>query len=281
MGIKSYLPITFSGRLSADQVNELTHRLNLSVEQLMNSLVPVAASYAVVPISGFKVGAVSRGISGSLYFGANLEFVNCALNATVHAEQASISHAVSHRESGIDLISVSAAPCGHCRQFLFELNTADILKIRLPEGQPVPLTTLLPDAFGPAQLGSAKRLMDAQEHLLRLETSSSDPLVLEALKAASYSYSPYSKAFAGLTLETTRGDMLSGCSVENAAFNPGVLPLQAALVNLVLAGGNFQEISRVVLVQVRQTGGSLADDTRTLLASLSQVELIVELACLA
>ena len=63
-------------------------------------------------------------MSGNLYFGANYEFPGQALSFTVHAEQAATMHAISFGETGIDLLAVSAAPCGYCRQFLNELTTA-------------------------------------------------------------------------------------------------------------------------------------------------------------
>ena len=56
--------------------------------------------------------------------------------------------------------------CGYCRQFLYELATAAALIILLPNAKPVSLSALLPDAFGPRNLGIDGGLMQAQNHQL-------------------------------------------------------------------------------------------------------------------
>ena len=88
------------------------------------------------------------------------EFQNAALSFTVHAEQSATNNAWLNGESGIQALAISAAPCGYCRQFLYELITASQLNILLPHSNTVllpysltPLTTFLPDAFGPGDLG--------------------------------------------------------------------------------------------------------------------------------
>ena len=66
----------------------------------MRELLPWASSFAVVPVSGFAVGAVAFGASGALYAGANLEFAGSPLGASVHAEQAAIANAWLRGEYG-------------------------------------------------------------------------------------------------------------------------------------------------------------------------------------
>ena len=56
-------------------------------------MLPLAAACAVTPVSRFNVGAVAHGLSGNLYFGANMEFCHVPLQQTVHAEQSAITHA--------------------------------------------------------------------------------------------------------------------------------------------------------------------------------------------
>jgi len=107
----------------------------------------------------FFVGAVALGSSGSLYFGANYEFVGQALSFTVHGEQAATAHAIPTAEIGMQMLAVSAAPCGYCRQFLYELTTASTLLILLPKTPPALLTSLIPDAFGPSDLNVTAALM--------------------------------------------------------------------------------------------------------------------------
>lgn len=42
----------------------------------------------------------------------------------VHAEQSLLANAAWHGESALERLAVSAAPCGHCRQFYSELACA-------------------------------------------------------------------------------------------------------------------------------------------------------------
>ena len=67
------------------------------------------------------LGALALGGSGTLYFGANIEFEGLPLCETIHAEQAAILHAWLGGEATIELLATSAAPCGFCRQFMVEL----------------------------------------------------------------------------------------------------------------------------------------------------------------
>jgi cytidine deaminase len=46
------------------------------------------------------------------------------------------------------------APCGRCRQILYEVGGADLLVDTA--GGPTPLKTLLPDAFGPDDVVSRR-----------------------------------------------------------------------------------------------------------------------------
>ncbi len=68
--------------------------------------------------------AVGLGVSGRLYVGVNLEFARLPVNNSVHAEQFLVVNAVHHEERAITKMAVSAAPCGHCRQFYSELCCA-------------------------------------------------------------------------------------------------------------------------------------------------------------
>lgn len=64
------------------------------------------------------------GASGRLYVGVNLEFARLPINNSVHAEQFLVVNALHHGEQAIQKMAVSAAPCGHCRQFYSELCCA-------------------------------------------------------------------------------------------------------------------------------------------------------------
>jgi cytidine deaminase len=82
------LPPVTHGMIPAAEVAQFLHASGMTIEQLMLALIPQAQSAAIPPISNFFVGAVALGASGSIYFGANYEFVGQALSFTVHGEQA-------------------------------------------------------------------------------------------------------------------------------------------------------------------------------------------------
>jgi len=259
--------IQHHGIIRASDASALARELDLDLPRLMTMLLPLAAQFAKPPISNFYVGAVSRGLSGNLYYGTNLEFSGQALSFTVHAEQSSVTNAWSNGEEGIDLIAVTAAPCGYCRQFLNELVTADRLVIAMPS-ETRPLRDLLPSAFGPRDLGVAGGLMQLDDHGLTIDES--DALGTEALRAANRSYAPYSKSYAGVAIRTTGGEIVSGAYAENAAFNPSLSPLQAALSQLNLRSRTFDEIAETVLVHA----DSLHDSaTRTVLGAITGTRL--------
>jgi len=279
--LDGYFPPSFPGYLIAEEVKALVGTLRISVEELMEKLLPIAASRAIVPISGFKVGAVCRGESGSLYFGANLEFPGEALQNTVHAEQAAIANAISYGETGIRAITISAAPCGGCRQFMNELRNAEKLKIQVPKVGSFLLGNLLPSSFGPGNLGRGERLMDPQDHPLQLVKHSNDKLVLKALEAASSSYAPYSSCYSAVALEIGQGYIFTGTYAENAAYNNSLLPHQAALAVLIMRAYLFSDIKRAVFVQAERAKIDLASVTRQAFLSLTQAPLEIALATLS
>ncbi len=185
-------------------------RLGTNISTLMIQLLPVAATYARVPISQFYVGAIALGKpqsknqlgSGTLYFGADMEFVGQALSFSVHAEQSATINAWLHGETGLQALAIHEAPCGYCRQFLYEMATVNqnfVLLVKSNESQPEQTYTsnklphFLPEPFGPADLGLTGGLMQTVFH--DLETYSTDDVVLAALSAANQSYAPYTKNF--------------------------------------------------------------------------------------
>lgn len=234
----------------------------------MTLLLPAASLYARPPISHFRVGCVSRGASsGSLYYGANMEFGGEALSATIHAEQSSVTNAWGAGEAGVDLIAVTAPPCGYCRQFLNELTSADRLVVAMPS-RTAPLSELLPGAFGPRDLEIEGGLMQPDDHALDLDFS--DAMADEALRAARISYAPYSHSYAGIALRFADGCVITGSYAENAAFNPSMSPLQVALSRANLRGCRFAELRDAVLVSVDAMHDSV---TRSVLATISEVPL--------
>jgi cytidine deaminase len=236
----------FPAMFSARKVEALKSQTGLDDDALAFALLPLAASCARAALSDFNVGAVARGVSGNLYFGANMEFAGTTMQQTVHAEQSAITHAWMRGEKALVSITVNYTPCGHCRQFMNELNSGVKLQINLPGRSPATLGDYLPDAFGPRDLDIATLLLDEMDHGFTLQ---GDELNQAAISAANRSHAPYSKAPAGVALELRDGKIICGSYAENAAFNPSLPPLQAALNVLSLSGYDYSDIQRAVLAE--------------------------------
>lgn len=284
------------GRLSAEVVGRILATLQAEIGILMMQLLPVAQQYAVTPVSHYNVGAVAAGMpmpgSGwcSLYLGANFEFNNVALSFTVHAEQSATNNAWINGESGIQYLAISAAPCGYCRQFLYELVTAKQLLILLPDTSSTvpdaytstPLTTFLPDAFGPSDLKVDGGMMDPKlcTHNLALDAGApTDPVVAAALDAASHSYAPYltdtSNEYAGVAVQLADSSIYRGLYAENAAYNPSLSPLESALtfMNMNQPQSGTRAVTRCVLVEVPTLASQLSATQAVLAAYAPVVEL--------
>lgn len=239
----------FSGQIPPPDVKALAESEGKPLSVLMVDLLPLARTYSRPPISNYRVGTVARGLSGALYLGANLEIPGHSLGFSVHGEQSAISNAYMHADSGVAAIAVTAAPCGHCRQFMNELSPGADIEI-LIQGKPaMTLSSLLPMAFGPKDLKVKDRAFPVKERVLTLTREPSDDLTAAALEAARKSYAPYSKSHSGVAIATAAGRTFRGSYIENAAFNPSLSPLQTALVALIAAGDNFESIARMVLVE--------------------------------
>lgn len=253
----------FDATLSPEQFEQLLAISGLEDSELRLALLPFAAAYAYVPLSNFYVGAIVRGLSGRLYFGANMEFSGAQLGQTVHAEQCAISHAWMKGEQGITDVTVNFSPCGHCRQFMNELTTAKSLTIQLPERDEKSLDEYLPDSFGPSDLGIESGLMASADH--GKMTSESDQLILAALTALNRSYAPYTKNLSGVALRVESGKTFIGSYAENAAFNPSLPPLQVALTQLMMSGESFDQITSAALVEMAEGNISHLADTQSTL----------------
>ena len=117
---------------------------------------------AHVPVSGFPVGAAVLTASGKVYPGCNTESIIAGLG--VCAERSAVDHAVIHGETDFRAVLVTSRrtrpiwPCGACRQYLYEFvqgHGRDLQVIVVgADGQldQAPLSRLLPNGFGPADL---------------------------------------------------------------------------------------------------------------------------------
>ncbi|MCA9629636.1 MAG: cytidine deaminase [Myxococcales bacterium] len=238
-----------------DTVSLLMEESELSLDRLMLRLLPLAAAFAVVPISNYRVGVVAEVTSArgsTLYLGANCEFADGSLAFSVHGEQAAIVNAWVNGETQVNALAISAPPCGHCRQFLNELGCAKRLELLLANAPKRRLMTdYLPQAFGPSDLGISAGLLSTADQRLDLEDPSDDSVVNAALAAARRSYSPYSHDAAGVALMTEDGHVVAAPYAENAAYNPSLSPICAARSALELNRplDASREIRRAVLVE--------------------------------
>jgi cytidine deaminase len=113
-----------------------------------------AAGRAYAPYSGLRVGAAAETADGRVIVGCNVE--NASYGLTLCAECGLVSGL--HAAGGGTLVAVSIVtsdgapllPCGRCRQLLFEAGGEGLLVDT--ESGPRTLGTLLPAAFGPADL---------------------------------------------------------------------------------------------------------------------------------
>jgi len=258
----------FGGQISVSEARYLQEAEGKSIEAIMLALLPLARSYSRPPISNYRVGVVARGTSGHLYLGANIEFPGHSLGFAVHAEQSALSNAYMHSDQGVAAIALTAAPCGHCRQFMNELSPEGQIEILVNGHPPMKLSSLLPMAFGPADLGMKQGAFPVQQVDLILP-SASDELAHAAAEAARRSYAPYTKAHSGVAIATSSGRIYNGAYIENVAFNPSLSPLQTALVSLIAAGEKYSAISRVALMEVEGAVISQRSATEAVLAAIA------------
>ncbi|MFV0427031.1 MAG: cytidine deaminase [Beutenbergiaceae bacterium] len=113
---------------------------------------------AYVPYSHFPVGAAALTDGGEIVVGANIE--NASYGLTLCAECSLVSALICG--GGGRLVAFTCCdgdgarlmPCGRCRQLLWEHGGAELL-IDSVSGI-VPMTAVLPDAFGPDNLDAAR-----------------------------------------------------------------------------------------------------------------------------
>ena len=241
-----------------------------AIGKLMTGLLPLASHYSLPPISDFRVGAVSQGLSGALYLGANLEIAAAALAFAVHAEQSAVNNALLHGEQGLRRMAVTAAPCGHCRQFLNELHQAGDLEIIVIGRSPRPLSSLLPQSFGPADLGIQQGLLSGGGGfpLQCKQHWQQGRAYCLGQQAADYSHAPHSHSPAAVVL-TLADDMFVGAYIENAAFNPSLPPLQSALDRMRFKYTDFWRIEKALLFERQDADISQENYTKAVLNEIN------------
>jgi cytidine deaminase len=123
----------------------------------LRSLALEATSRSYAPYSHVTVGAGALCSNGQLISGSNIE--NASYGLTLCAECSLVSDLIRHGGGRLVAVSIVAgdglpiAPCGRCRQLLFEHGGSDLLVDAGEGAAPRQLSELLPDAFGPDDLG--------------------------------------------------------------------------------------------------------------------------------
>lgn len=261
-------------RFSPEHIATLVQATQLGEEALALAMLPLAQQKAQVPVSDFTVGAIAIGGSGHWYLGANLEITGQPLSSALHAEQSAIGHAALFDERYIEKIIVSANPCGHCRQFMLELDQ-DSLMLVMPQHHFM-LSELLPHAFGPADLNQSYGMLNGPAGNLAAadnpQVNTHDALMFAALDEANASYAPYSNNRAGVALLLSDGQLCLGRYLENAAFNPSLGPMQLALSQLFLRGYQPKDIKRAFIAEATAKVQQ-AEAAELLLASISSITL--------
>jgi cytidine deaminase len=239
-------------------------------------------------ISQFKVGVCGVDGVGNVYFGVNAEFPNTAINTTIHAEQFLVTNVFNNGGTELVHIFLKASPCGHCRQFLSETIGSQLMITVFHDGinETRELNNLLPFSFGPADLGVTTRLlqperdyeksmtalqMDKAEQWAAAEektttadetaeekTTTTDESTKEvngrrraAVDAAKKAFAPFTGVHEGCALVCDNGEICVGSSMESAAFNPSLIAVQGALIEVYRRGMSFTSIRSATIVSMR------------------------------
>lgn len=123
-----------------------------------------AATRAYAPYSRLNVGAAGLTDAGSVVTGCNVENASYGLTLCAECGLVSALHASGHASGAERLVAVSIvagdgrplAPCGRCRQLLFEAGGEGLLVDGGDDAEPVVLGALLPGAFGGTDLAARR-----------------------------------------------------------------------------------------------------------------------------
>ncbi|XP_057447320.1 cytidine deaminase 1-like [Lotus japonicus] len=257
--------------IEASEAESMAKSSGLTLPQLLPSLVRSSQSLARAPISKFQVAAVAVGASGRIFIGVNLEFPGLPFHHTVHAEQFLLTNLALNAETQLRWLAVSAAPCGHCRQFLQEIRDAPNIELLITDNDDpsfTPLSHFLTHPFGPHDLlpKGVPLLLEPRHNNLTFSgdyspcsdnvlSNGDTPMISQklkfaALEAANASHAPYSGCPSGVALLDSQGKIYRGSYMESAAYNPSLGPLQTALIAYVAAGAaDYDGVVAAVLVE--------------------------------
>jgi cytidine deaminase len=106
--------------------------MSVCLDQILAEAARTVAQRAYAPFSNFHVGCALRTATGAVHVGCNVE--NSAYPLSGCAERHALSAAVAAEGAGVEVVELvvlafgpdgsprEAAPCGGCRQQIFELG---------------------------------------------------------------------------------------------------------------------------------------------------------------
>jgi cytidine deaminase len=254
--------------IPAECVSTVLAETGLTIHEFLQALLPLVRPLARPVISNYPVTAALQGSSGAVYLGVNIEFPGLPLDGSIHAEQFAILNARQHREKELIAMATSVVPCGYCRQFIAEIGDGiGQLPLVINGLDPKMFASFFPEGFDSQELGIEAHMLAPQGEGVAFTMDYS--LRTLAFQAAVCAYAPYTKAKAGVAIQTRSGTIYAGSYVENAAFNPSVSPLQAALVSLVASGEQYENITGVMLVEREGAAISHLETARLLLKHIA------------
>ena len=131
-----------------------------AVESGAAAALPALLARAYARYSGFTVAAAVIDETGAVHLGVNVE--NAAYPSGTCAEQTAIGALITAGGRRIEKVLIAAGsnavvqPCGACRQRIAEFATETCAIVSVQDGAPTvrtPFWTLLPESFGPRDLG--------------------------------------------------------------------------------------------------------------------------------
>lgn len=139
---------------------ERTVMLDRAVQEKLVRKAIEVRGHAYAPYSEFAVGAALLAADGRIFTGCNVE--NASYGLTICAERVALFKAVSEGTREFEAIAIACgkgpcAPCGACRQVLYEFAPDLTVIMADAEGGSVreaKLGDLFPKGFGPKSLGT-------------------------------------------------------------------------------------------------------------------------------
>jgi cytidine deaminase len=130
----------------------------LDLETVMEAA-RTAASRAYAPYSNFHVGAAILTGGGAIHSGSNVENASYGLSICAERNAATTMATADPEDRKIELVAVfnpntsPCFPCGACRQVLREFGCKGVLVEDDNGLKSYPFDQILPNSFGPEDLG--------------------------------------------------------------------------------------------------------------------------------